>query len=133
MLTMALVTGCAVTSPVPDAARAELAPTGKLRAGMHLSNTLFTTRDPATGDLRGVSVDVMRELATRLDVPLELVVYPTPGEVADAADGNAWDVAILPIEQARARTIAFSPPLTEIEATYAVRKDSPLRAVGQVD
>jgi polar amino acid transport system substrate-binding protein len=42
---------------------AELAPSGKLRAGMNLENTLFTTEDAATGELRGVSVDLMRELA----------------------------------------------------------------------
>jgi polar amino acid transport system substrate-binding protein len=128
-----LIAGCAMTARVPDAARAELAPTGKLRAGMNLANTLFTTKDPATADLRGVAVDVMRELASRLGVPLELVVHATPGEVADAAPKGTWDVAILAIEQSRAQTIAFSPPITEIEATYAVRRNSPLRAIEQVD
>jgi polar amino acid transport system substrate-binding protein len=128
-----IVAGCSTTTRVPEAARAELAPTGKLRAGMNLSNTLFTTKDPATGELRGVSVDIMRELATRLGLPLELVVHATPGEVADAAQKGTWDVAILAIEQSRAQTIAFSPPISEIEATYAVRKNSPLRAIEQVD
>lgn len=118
---------------VPDAARAELAPHGKLRAGMNLGNTLFTTKDAATGELRGVSVDLMQELAARLGVPLELVVHDTPGDVADAAGSDTWDVAILAIEQARAKTIAFSLPMTAIEATYAVHKDSPLRSVEEVD
>jgi polar amino acid transport system substrate-binding protein len=132
-LTALLIAGCATSPRVPDAARSELASTGKLRAGMNLGNTLFTTKDPATGELRGVSVDLMRELASRLGVPLELVVYATPGEVADTAQKGIWDVAILAIEQSRAQTIAFSPPITEIEATYAVRKDSPLRSIEQVD
>jgi polar amino acid transport system substrate-binding protein len=100
---------------------------------MNLGNTLFTGKDPASGELRGVSVDVMRELASRLGVSVDFVVYPTPGDVADAADQNAWDVAILAIEEARAKTIAFSPAMTEIEATYAVHKNSPLRSVDQVD
>jgi polar amino acid transport system substrate-binding protein len=120
-------------SPVSDAVRSELAPTGKLRAGMNLGNTLFTEKDRASGELRGVSVDVMRELASRLGVPVDFVIYPTPGEVADAADKGTWDVAILAIEEARAKTIAFSPAMTEIEATYAVHKNSPLRSVDQVD
>lgn len=132
-LAAVLVAGCAMTPAVPDAARAELAPTGKLRAGMNLGNTLFTTKDPSTGELRGVSVDLMRELASRLGVPLEMVVHATPGEVADAVDKGTWDVAILAIAQARAQTIAFSPPISEIEATYAVHKDSPIRSVAQVD
>jgi polar amino acid transport system substrate-binding protein len=128
-----VVAGCTAMPPVSDAARRELAPTGKLRAGMNLSNTLFTQKDAASGELRGVAVDIMRELAQRLGVPLELVVHPTPGDVADAVDRNTWDVAILAIEQARAKTIAFSPAITEIEATYVVHKDSPLRGAAQAD
>ena len=116
-----------------DAARAELAPTGKLRPGMNLSNGLFTAKDAATGELRGVSVDLMRELASRLGVPVEFVLFETPGEVADASQSSAWDVAILAIEPARAQKIAFSPPITEIEATYAVHANSALRSVEQVD
>lgn len=116
-----------------DSARSELAPKGILRAGMNLSNALFTTKDAASGELRGVSVDLMRELAARMGVLLEFAVYATPGEVADAADSGAWDVAILAIEPARAQTIAFSPAMTEIEATYLVNGNSDLRDVGQVD
>src|SRR5690348_17126662 len=119
--------------PVPEAARRELAPGGKLRAGMNLGNALFTGKDAATGELRGVSVDLMRELAARLGVPLELVLFATPGEVADAADARTWDVAVLAIEEARAKNIAFSPAMTEIEATYAVHADSPLRTAAEVD
>jgi len=119
--------------PVTDAVCSELAPSGKLRAGMNLGNALFTQKDPSSGALRGVSVDLMRELGARLGVPVEFVVYETPGQVADAAESGQWDVAVLAIEQARARTIAFSRPMTEIEATYVVHKDSPLHAATQVD
>jgi len=122
------------TSPsVTGAARAELAPAGKLRAGMNLSNALFTTRDAASGELTGVSVDLMRELASRLGVPVDFVLHATPGEVADAAGSRTWDVAILAIEPARAQKIAFSPAMTEIDATYAVHRESSLQSVAQVD
>jgi polar amino acid transport system substrate-binding protein len=130
---LALAAGCVTSLAVSDAARKEVAPAGTLRAGMNLGNTLFTTKDAVNGELRGVSVDLMHELASRLGVQVEFVVYATPGEVADAADQGKWDVAILAIEPARAQKIAFSPPMTEIEATYAVRNDSSLRSVGQVD
>ena len=52
---------------------------------MNLGNTLFTTKDASTGELRGVSV--IRELASRLGVPLDLAIHATPGQVADAVDG----------------------------------------------
>jgi len=128
-----LNTGCVTSPTVPDAARSELAPTGKLRAGMNLGNALFTTKDATTGELRGVSVDLMHELASRLGVRVDFVVYATPGDVADASEKGTWDVAILAIEQARAQTIAFSPAMTEIEATYVVHKDSALRSTEQID
>ncbi len=132
-LATVLVAGCATVASVPDAARSELAPTGKLRAGMNLGNTLFTTKDAATGELRGVSVDLMRELASRLGVPVDFVVHAQPGDVADSVGKGTWDVAILAIAQARANTMAFSPPMTEIEASYVVHKDSALRSAWQVD
>jgi polar amino acid transport system substrate-binding protein len=109
-----LIVGCARSPAVPEAARSELAPTGKLRAGMNLGNALFTKQDIATGKLRGVSVDLMRELASRLNVPVDFVIYQTPAGVADAVEKNTWDVAVLAIEPARAEKIAFSPAMTEI-------------------
>jgi len=132
-LALSSMAACTTSPSVSEAARAQLAPTGKLRAGMNLGNTLFTLKDGATGELRGVSVDLIRELASRLGVPVDFVVYPTPGEVADDAGAGKWDVALLAIEQARAQTIAFSPPLTEIEGAYVVHKASALRDVGQMD
>jgi polar amino acid transport system substrate-binding protein len=83
--------------------------------------------------LQGVSVDLMRELPSRLGVPVDFVVHATPGEVADNSTKGTWDVAILAIEQSRAKTITFWPPITEIEASYLVHKDSTLRSAGQVD
>lgn len=122
-----------IADRLSDAARSELAPAGTLRAGMNLTNTLFTSKDLATGELRGVSVDLMRELASRLGVPVDFVVHATPGDVADAAEHDRWDVAILAIEPARAQTIAFSPAMTEIEAAYVVHQDSALRSSEQAD
>jgi len=128
-----ILAACTMAPTAPDGARAELAPTGKLRAGMNTGNTLFTTKDPATGELRGVAVDVMRELGRRLGVPVEMVVHETPGDVADAVDKGTWDVTILAIEQSRAEKIAFSPGMTEIDVTYLVPKGSPIRRADEID
>ena len=111
----------------------ELAPNGVLRAGMNTGNVLFTQKDPATGELSGVSVDLMHELARRLGVPLEQVVYATPGQVADDAAAGKWDVAMLAIEPGRAQAIDFSPPMTEMDATFLVPAGSKLRDAAEVD
>lgn len=118
---------------VVRAVRAVLAPTGTLRVGTNLGNALFTTRDASTGALRGVGIDLMAALAARLQVPLTHVVHATPGDVADAAERDTWDVAILAIEPARADRIVFSPPMTEIAATYAVARTAPFARVDDVD
>jgi polar amino acid transport system substrate-binding protein len=104
-------------------AQQALAPTGKLRAGMNIGNNLFTRQNEA-GQLYGVSVDLMQELARSLGVSLEMVVYDRPGQVADDVEKDAWDVAILAIEKTRAKTILFSPGMTEIEAGYVVHQTS---------
>jgi len=113
-------------------AQQALAPTGKLRAGMNIGNNLFTCQNEA-GELFGVSVDLMQELAKSLDVPLEMVVYQQPGQVADDAVNDKWDVAILAIEKTRAQTILFSPGMTEIEAGYVVQQNSRFESAAQVD
>jgi polar amino acid transport system substrate-binding protein len=113
-------------------ARNELAPSGNLRAGMNLGNTLFTRKN-SLGELKGVSVDLMRELANRLEVPLEMISFAQPGQVADASTKDMWDVAILAIEKTRAQTISFSPAMTEIAAGYVVHQNSALLRTELVD
>ena len=128
----ALTSGCATTPTVSPAVRAELAPTGKLRAGISFSNVLLTTLGP-NGEQGGVAVELARELARRLGVPLEITPYPSAGALADAARKQTWDIAVLGDEPQRAKEIAFATPLTEIEATYLVLAGSPLRHAGDVD
>jgi polar amino acid transport system substrate-binding protein len=132
VLAAAFVAACAHHSTAPQAVRDELAPKGKLRAGMNLQNNLFTVKD-AAGDLQGVAVDVMQELGRRLGMPVQYVMYETPGKVADDAPNGNWDVAVLAIEQTRAKVVAFSPAMTAIEATYLVPAASRFTTVADVD
>jgi polar amino acid transport system substrate-binding protein len=132
MIGLMMLTSCASTPQIPPAARAELAPTGKLRAGINFQNVLLTTLGP-NGEQGGVAVELVRELARRLDVPLEIIPYKSAGSLADAVTTGAWDVSVLGDEPQRAKQIAFAGALTEIEATYLVPAGSPLRSVGDVD
>lgn len=114
-------------------ARSELASSGKLRAAINLGNPILATRDRATGEPQGVSVDLARELATRLGVPVELVVYPAAGKVFDGIKSDEWDVAFIAIDPERATQVAFSPPYVVIEGAYLVANDSPIRRIEDVD
>lgn len=115
------------------AAVAELAPSGRLRAAINLGNPVLASRDPATGEPCGVSVDLARELSARLGVPVELVVYEAAGKVVDALRSDGWDVAFLAIDPKRALEIAYTPAYVEIEGAYLVREDSPIRDNAEVD
>lgn len=116
-----------------EQARAELAPTGVLRAGINLSNFLLVTGKTPEGDPEGVSPDIARAVADRLGVPVEYVLFDTPGELADAAVEDIWDIGNIGAEPERARTIAFTAAYAEIEATYLVPAGSPIQSVDEVD
>src|SRR5262245_35313740 len=122
--------------PLPDpspAARAALAPTGGLRAGINLSNFLLVTGREPDGSPSGVSPDMARELARRLGVDVTLVPYKSPGELADAATEDAWDIGNIGAEPARATAISFTAAYCEIECTYLVPPGSPITSVDEVD
>lgn len=108
-----------------------LAPTGVLRAGINLGNPLLVTGRVANGDPEGVAPDMARALAERLGVEVAYRPYDSPGLLADAA--GDWDVGLIAVEPARAEAIAFSAPYVEIEATYLVPHESPIRSVEEVD
>jgi polar amino acid transport system substrate-binding protein len=111
----------------------ELSKPGTLRAGINLGNVLLVTGKSAAGDPEGVAPDIARAVAERLGVSVEYVPYATPGEVADAAGHDEWDIALIGAEPQRARHIAFSPAYVEIEATYLVAEGSPFRSAAEVD
>jgi polar amino acid transport system substrate-binding protein len=113
--------------------RNALAPSGTLRAAINFGNPVLAQRDPATQEPRGASVDIARELASRLGVPLALVTFDAAGKVFEALKGGAWDVAFLAIDPKRAAEIDFTAPYVIIEGSYMVRADSPLRAIEDVD
>ncbi len=122
-----------MTNSTLDQARTELAPTGVLRAGINLSNFLLVTGKTPEGDPQGVSPDIAREVADRLGVGVEYITFDTPGQLADAAVDDVWDIGNIGAEPSRAKTIAFTAAYAEIEATYLVPAGSPIQAVDEVD
>ena len=113
--------------------RAELAPTGVLRAAINLSNFLLVTAQSSQGDPVGVSPDIARAVADRLGVPVRYITFPSPGELADAAVEDIWDIGNIGAEPERAKTISFTAAYAEIEATYLVPAGSAIQTVAEVD
>ena len=120
-------------APIAKAIVSELAPTGALRAGINLSNFLLVTGKTASGDPEGVSPDMAKAIAERLGVPLKLVPFKSPGELADQSGKNVWDIGLIGAEPQRAETIAFTAAYAEIKATYLVPAGSPITTIADVD
>jgi len=128
-----LLGACATMTDISPAVRSDLAPTGTLRAGINHGNTVLAQRDPASGELRGVAVDLTRELGRRVGVPVQLIPYGTAGSMTDAVGSGAWDIAFLAAEPGRAGEIAFTAPYLLIEGTYLVPPGAPFQRGEDVD
>jgi polar amino acid transport system substrate-binding protein len=112
---------------------AELAPHGVLRAAINMGNFLLVTGRTASGDPDGCSPDMARAIAAALGVPVQMVPYAKPGELADDAESDKWDIGLIGAEPSRAEKIDFTAAYVEIEATYLVPAGSPIKSIAEVD
>jgi polar amino acid transport system substrate-binding protein len=113
--------------------KTQLAPHGVLRAAINMGNFLLVTGRSADGGPEGVSPSMARAIADRLGVPVKYVPFAKPGELADEAGRDVWDIGLIGAEPARAEKIAFTAAYAEIEATYMVPPGSPLKSIADVD
>lgn len=118
---------------VSSTARNDLAPGGKVRAGINYGNFILATKDKATGESSGVAVDLANDLGRRLGVPVEIVAYDSVAAMGDAAPSGAWDIAFLGSDPAREKIMSFTAAYIELDATYLVPAASPLKDASEVD
>jgi polar amino acid transport system substrate-binding protein len=116
-----------------DAAVAELAPKGTLRAAINMGNFLLVTGIGPSGEPQGVAPDMARAIADRLGVPVGYAPFASPGELVEAAGADVWDIGLVGAEPAREKLMTFTAAYAEIEATYIVPADSPFRRADEVD
>jgi len=110
---------------------AALAPQGELRAVVNLGNPVLAQGTPDAPS--GVTVDLARELARRLGVPVRLeCVDAARLSFAAVAEGRV-DVGFLAVEPERAALVAFTAPYVLIEGVFAVPEGSPVRTTDDVD
>ena len=112
---------------------AAFAPTGVLRAAINLGNPVLAYTDPGSRRPAGVSVDLAAELAARLGVGVEPVVFDAAGKSVDAVTRDEADVGFFAIDPLRGAGIAFTAPYLLIEGAYLVRDDSPITDNSEVD
>ena len=111
----------------------ELKTAGIIRAGINLSNFLLVSGRNEDGKPFGVAPDMAMAVAQALDCDIQLICFPGPGVLADAASEAGWDIGLIAAEPARAELISFSPAYVEIEATYMVRDPLKAYSVDEID
>ena len=109
----------------------DLAPHGVLRVAINLGNPVLAQGTPAAPS--GVTVDLAREIARRLGVPVELACFDAARRSFEAVRDGGAELCFLAVEPARAADIAFTAPYLLIDGVYAVPQDSALCTVDDVD
>jgi len=133
LLVMSLAGTASAQPPQTSEARDALAPTGKLRVALQQANPLNVIQDAASGEMAGVGFDLGQELARRLEVPFEPVLYPSVGALLDSGKTGAWDVAFVGFSPARAEEWDFTALHLEVEFGYLVPAGSAISNIADVD
>ena len=117
-----------------DALKDEIAPTGKLRVAIAISpagGAFWSTK--TDNGFAGVPVDLGKEMAAQLGVPVEYVPHNNSGQIVDAVGKGTWDVTFLPKDPEREGRMSFGPIYEVADATYIVKAGSPVKDFATLD
>jgi polar amino acid transport system substrate-binding protein len=122
------------TSADADALKDQIAPTGKLRVAIAISPAggAFWSSKTENG-YAGVPVDLGREMAAQLGIPVEYVVHQNSGQITDAAAKSTWDITFLPKDPERETKMTFGPIYEVADATYIVKPGSTITNFATLD
>ena len=118
--------------PAPEVLET-LAPAGKLRAALYLGGPTNVIVDPMTGEMSGVGYEIGEELARRLRVTYEPVIYQTPKLLVDDVNSGNWDVAFIARSSSREEIMNFTEIYLSLEQGFLVLADSPIETMSDVD
>src|SRR6516164_6435619 len=117
----------------PLAFAQDIAPGGTLRAAYLASNPAQAVRDPVSGEIRGASADLARELARRHNKPLVFMPLTNPPAVIEAVAKGDADIGFVAYAPERVGTVEFSQIYMLVQQSFIVPDGSPIRAVADID
>src|SRR3954451_25070683 len=124
---LALGVSVVMTGPTrADGLKDEIAPTGKLRVAIAISPAggAFWSTKNEFGGYAGVPVDLGKEMAAQLGLPVEYVAHQNSGQIVDAVSKGTWGVTFLPKDPEREARMSFGPIYEVADATYIVKAGS---------
>ena len=124
-----------MTEASVDPRVADLVQAGKIRLALFLPQY---GNDAATGEIRGagtglVAVELVRALATRIGVEMQVIGYPAPAKAVEGLKAHECDLAFPGIEPSRAAEVDFTPAVVQFDYTYLVPAGSAVASVKDAD
>ena len=110
-----------------------LAPTGHLRVGVYPGSPTSLLMDPTTKQTHGVTYDLGKEFAARLNVPVEYLPFQRIADVISAIKDGKVDFTVTNATPARATDVSFSQNLLSVELGYLVPANSSISRTDQID
>lgn len=120
------IVGCASTSQT-------LAPSGKLRVGMYPGSPTSIIPGPTPAENRGVGYDLGQELAKKIQVGFEPVVFQKNADVLAAVKAGQVDVTFTNATEARKKDMDFSATFLRVEQGYLLGPNSRIKSMDDVD
>ena len=117
------------TQPTAEIRRL-LAPTGSLRVALYTGTPTSVLK---TDDLRGVGYDLGKELARRLNIPFQPIMFGKNADVLEAVKAGRADVAFTNASAERAKDMDFTQPYLVIELGYLAREKGSVALLANVD
>lgn len=110
---------------------ADLVRAGKVRVALFPPQYL---KDAATGEIRGVWVEVARALAAHIGVALTIIELSNPDQLQACLATGACDVGAMGYDPTRAPQVGgFTPPFMRVDYSFLVPAGSPIQSFAQAD
>jgi polar amino acid transport system substrate-binding protein len=110
-----------------------LAPSGHLRVGVYPGSPTSQVTDPNTRQIHGVTYDLGRQFAARLNVPVEYLAFQRIADVINAIKDGKVDFTVTNATAVRANDVSFSHTLLSVELGYLVPANSAIIRAEQID
>lgn len=118
---------------IDAAATSELAPRGRLRAGVIRAPEagVFFVAVGADRAPRGVTADIFLALGGTLGLAVDFGVFPNSGECTDALARGEIDVAFMPVDDIRRAKVAFGPAYYLLRSTFLIAAGAESRTIAE--
>src|SRR3954451_11357150 len=90
---LTIVISASAAAPAGNA-REILAPAGKLRIGVYPGSPTSMVQEAKSGETHGLSLDLGKELAKRLDIPIERMQFQRIADVLEAMKAGGVDFTV---------------------------------------